>query len=59
MEDNYAEQEDIDFSIISPGNDKPKELDFSVNDLLENPNAKSNLEKPLIVQQIAKKEELV
>lgn len=31
MEDNATDENDIDFSIISPGNDKPKDIDFSVN----------------------------
>lgn len=31
MEDNAAEDDDIDFSIINPDNDKHKALNFSVN----------------------------
>lgn len=36
MEDKPAEDDDIDFSMIGPGNDMPRELDFSLNDLLNN-----------------------
>lgn len=42
MEDSAGNDDDIDFSIISPGNDKQKDLDFSVNELLENPQNLSN-----------------
>mgnify|MGYP001267624216 CR=1 FL=1 len=39
--------DDIDFSIIVPDSEKPK-LDFSVNELLENPKEKSNSEKEIV-----------
>lgn len=37
MENQSVEDDDIEFSMIGNGDHKPTNLDFSLNDLLENP----------------------